>query len=676
VQARDIISDPTHAPARIRVPLASACLEEGTQGSSVMATDASTASGPAQQSLPSVAIRFCGDSGDGMQFAGTEFTNTTAIFGNDVATFPDYPAEIRAPQGTTYGVSGFQIQFGSDAIYTPGDKVNVLIAMNPAGLKTNLGEVESGGVIIVNEDAFTAGNLKKAGYDANPLDDGSLDSYKLYKVPITRLTEECLANSGMNAKSIGRAKNMFALGIVYWLFDRPMDHTINWLTQTFAEKKKKPEIADINIKALKAGYYLGETAELFSVRYNVAPAAHPPGTYRRVSGNGAIGLGLTTAACKASKQLLYASYPITPASDIIHHLSLLKNYGVKTFQAEDELAAVCAAIGASFAGDIGVTGTSGPGLALKSEALGLAVMMELPLVVVDVQRAGPATGMPTKTEQADLLQAMWGRPGESPCIILAAKSPSDCFHTAIEAVRLAVRHMCPVIILSDAYIANGAEPWLIPDVDAIEPIVITHRTETNNPDGQYNAYERDAKTLARPWVLPGTPGLEHRIGGLEKEDLTGNVSYDADNHDAMVRLRAEKVNRAADSFAPLEVRGPDEGDVLLLGWGGTYGVITTVGDSLRKLGHSVSTLHLRHLNPLPNDIGDVMRRFKLVILPEVNTGQLIMLLRSRYLMDIKGVNEVRGRMFAVEELMMKVMQLMDDAGIDVHAEAATEGATS
>lgn len=628
------------------------------------------------KSLDTVAIRFCGDSGDGMQLTGDQFTNTTAVFGNDFATFPDFPAEIRAPKGTTFGVSGFQVQFSREQIYTPGDKVDALVTMNPAGFKTNIGDVVSGGLVIVNEDEFDESNLTKCGYEHgyNPLEDSSLQrQFRILKVPISRLTRESLVDSGMGAKDIDRCRNMFALGIVYWIFDRPLETTIQWFHDYFGQKKKKPETAKANEQALKAGYFFGETAEIISVRYTVAPAQQERGLYRQISGNGATALGLAAATELTGKRLVYASYPITPATEIMHRLAHFKHFGIKTFQAEDELSAVCAAIGASFAGDLAVTGTSGPGLALKSEALGLAVMMELPLVVIDVQRAGPATGMPTKTEQADLLQAFWGRPGESPCIVIAAQSPSDCFDTIIEAFRLALRQMCPVIMLSDAYIANGAEPWLIPELDTYERIRVEHPTEPNSEDGKFLPYIRDPKTLARPWALPGTPGLEHRIGGLEKDEKTGDVSYDSENHDRMVHLRAEKVARAADVIPDLEVRGPESGDVLLLGWGGTYGAITTTADTLRRMGNSVSSAHLRYLNPFPKNLGDVLSRFKKVIIPEVNLGQLRLVIRDRFLIDVAGINRVEGRMFRVEDLIHETMHIMDTAGIAISHQAEVAG---
>ncbi len=612
--------------------------------------------------LGSVVIRFCGDSGDGMQLTGGQFTETSALFGNDFATFPDFPAEIRAPKGTTFGVSGFQLQFSSEDIFTPGDRVNAMVAMNPAGLKVNIDDVEPGGIIIVNEDEFTKGNLSKCGYPAgyNPLEDEVINAkFNLVKVPMSRLTKESLADSGMGAKDINRCRNMFALGIVYWLYERPIDQTVNYLNTKFAVKKKQPQIAEINIQALKAGYYFGETAEVFPARFRVPPAKQTPGLYRQISGNEATVLGLVTAAQKASKSIVYASYPITPASNVIQGLSNLKRFGIKTIQSEDEIAAICTAIGASFAGDIGVTGTSGPGLALKGEAMGLALMLELPLVIVDVQRAGPATGLPTKTEQADLLQAMFGRHCESPLIIVAPRSPSDCFNMAIEAVRLSVKYMCPVIYLSDGYIANGAEPWKVPDVEQIPEISITHPTQSDIGDDGFRPYERDPQTLARRWAIPGTPGLEHRVGSLEKEDETGNVSYDPDNHDKMVRLRAEKVAQAADSIPLLEVNGDPSGDVLVLGWGGTFGSITTAVHQLRAKGHKVSSAHLQYLNPFPSNTEEVLRSFKKVIIPEINLGQLSFLIRAKFLIETHGINIVKGQPFKVETLAERIEEVIE-----------------
>jgi 2-oxoglutarate ferredoxin oxidoreductase subunit alpha len=533
--------------------------------------------------------------------------------------------------------------------------------MNPAGFKTNITDVEPGGIIIVNEDEFSTSNLRKCGYadDYNPLEDEELSRhYQIFKVPMSRLTRETLAETGMGTKDMDRCRNMYALGIVYWLYDRPIDTTVRYLRDYFGGGKQKPEIAEANIRALKAGYYFGETAELFPVRYEVAPAKLKSGRYRKISGNEASALGFVVAAQKAGKRLTFAGYPITPATDIIHVLAGLKTFGVRTFQAEDEIAAICAAIGAAYAGDFALTGSSGPGIALKGEGIGLAVMMELPMVIVNVQRAGPATGMPTKTEQADLLQAMWGRASESPVVVVAPQSPADCFAMAIESFRLAVRAMCPVIYLSDGYIANGAEPWQLPDLDALPAIAIDHPTESNNPDGSFLPYQRDPNTLGRPWAVPGTEGLEHRLGGLEKEDVTGNVCYDPDNHEHMVRTRAAKVQRLADVIPPLEVRGSDSGEVLLLGWGGTYGAITTAGDRLRELGHDVSTAHLRYLNPMPNNVGDVLGRFRTVIIPEINLGQLRTIIRDRFLVDAIGINEVKGKMFHVTDVVDKTLEIM------------------
>jgi len=613
------------------------------------------------ETLESIVIRFCGDSGDGMQLTGTQFTNTTALFGNDIATFPDYPAEIRAPAGTLPGVSGFQVQFAATDIFTPGDKVNALIAMNPAGLKANLGDVEKGGVVIVNEDAFTTGNLKKAGYESNPLDDGSLSEYKLFRIPISRLCEDALKDTGAGSKAINQSKNMFTLGVVYWLFDRSPQPTIDHLNHYFGDIKGKQAIADMNITALKAGFNYGENADLFPTQYRVPKADLPPGLYRRVSGNEATAMGLVAGAELANKTLLYASYPITPASDVLHNLSALKHYGVKTMQMEDEIAAVCAAIGGSFAGHVAVTGTSGPGLALKAEAVGLAVMTELPLVVVNVQRGGPSTGLPTKTEQSDLLQAMYGRNGESPCIIIAAKSPSDCFETAIVAVRLALEHMTPVILMTDGYIGNGAEPWLLPDINSYDPIEVSHPQGFNyhsdevEGDGMncYMPYLRNER-LARSWAIPGTPDLEHRIGGLEKHELTGNVNYEPANHERMVRIRQEKVDRVADRLPPTEIFGDDSGDILVLGWGGTFGSIHAAVKSMRNSGRKISAVHLRYINPLPNDLEEIMSRFKTVVIPELNLGQLSRIIRDRYLIDAIPINKVQGRPFLVGELIGRI----------------------
>ncbi len=600
------------------------------------------------EQLLSAVVRFAGDSGDGMQLAGTQFTDTSAIAGNDVATLPDFPAESRAPAGTVAGVSGFQINFASQEIFTPGDQVDALIAMNPAALKAHIEDVIPGGVVIVNESEFTKINLRKAGYpsDFNPIEDGPIKvKFRLYKVPITRLTEESLAESGLGAKDAGRCKNMYALGLVYWLFDRPLTTTEKNLTDAFAVKKGKPEIADANIKALRAGWNFGETAEIFVSRYSVPKASITAGKYRKVMGNEALAMGLITASKLAGKALCYCTYPITPATDILHNLAPMKHFGVKTFQAEDEIAAVCSAIGAAFAGQMGVTGTSGPGLALKAEGMGLAVMTELPLIVVNVQRGGPSTGLPTKTEQSDLLQAMYGRNGDCPVVILAPQSPADCFQIAIEAARLAFKHMVPVIILTDGYIANGSEPWMVPEADSFDPIVIKHHTDGPS----YLPYSRN-EDLARPWAIPGNPGTEHRLGGLEKAHNTGSVAYDPENHQLMTRIRAEKVARIANYLPPLEPLGDREGDLLVLGWGGPYGSITTAVNNARAKGKRVSAAHLRYLNPMPKNLGDVLKRFKKVLIPELNTGQLSLLIRSKFLVDARGLNKVQGKPFLVEEI--------------------------
>ncbi|MAE62899.1 MAG: 2-oxoglutarate ferredoxin oxidoreductase subunit alpha [Phycisphaeraceae bacterium] len=596
----------------------------------------------------SAVVFFAGDSGDGMQLAGSQFTDTSAVIGNDVATLPDYPAEIRAPAGTVAGVSGFQINFADKDIHTPGDEINALIAMNPAAFRAHIDDVEPGGIVVVNDSEFNKVNLRKAGYPEayNPLEDEKYAvRYKIFRVPITRLNSEALAESGMGAKDIGRCKNMFALGLVYWLYDRPITSTVNYLDGYFGRIKKLPKVAAANVASLKAGFYFGETAEMFPVRFQVSRAAMVPGRYRKVSGNEALAMGLVTAAHKAERQLVYCSYPITPASDILHSLATMRHFGVKTFQAEDEIAAVCAAIGASYAGQIGVTGTSGPGLALKSEAINLAVVAELPLIVVDVQRGGPSTGLPTKTEQADLLQAMFGRNSDSPLVVLAPRSPADCFQIAIEAASIATRYMVPVLILSDGYIGNGAEPWLIPDPATIPRIEVARPSD---PEG-YEVYGRNDH-LARPWAVPGTPGFEHRVGGLEKQHVTGNVSYDAENHQFMTVLRREKVQRVASGIPPVEPLGAGAGDLLLVGWGGTYGAITTAVNRARKDGKSVAAIHLRHLNPLPPNFRAVLEKFKRVLVPELNTGQLRMLIRSRLLVDARGLNKIQGKPFLVEEI--------------------------
>ena len=592
--------------------------------------------------LESVIVRFAGDSGDGMQLAGTQFTFTSAIIGNDIGIFPDYPAEIRAPAGTLPGVSGFQVNISSKSIRTPGDHPMVLVAMNPAALKVNYGDIVPGGLIIVNEDAFNKVNLDKAGYSSNPIEDSSLNGYQVIPIPITTLTINAVEEFNLPRKDAERCKNFFALGVAYWLFDRPLDTTNNWIKQKF---KKNPEIMKSNLKCLQAGYNYALTFKLMPVHFKIERAKAAPGTYRTVTGNEATAMGFLAAAVKSKKNLFYGSYPITPASDVLHFLSKYKNFNARTFQAEDEIAAVGATIGAAYAGDIAVTGTSGPGLCLKSEAIGLAVMTELPIVILNVQRGGPSTGLPTKTEQADLLQSLYGRNGESPLPVLAASSPADCFYMAFEAVRLAVKYMVPVILLTDGYLANGAEPWLIPASIDLPEIPIHHPTDKN-----YQPYSRDDKTLSRPWALPGTPGLEHRLGGLEKSDITGNVSYDPDNHERMVKIRAEKVRRVQQNIPPTTTTGAKEGELLIIGWGSTYGAITTAVERSFDKKLSVGSIHLKYLNPLPPDLGDIISRYKKIIVAEMNLGQLIKLIREQYLVDAKGFNKVKGKPVMIEEI--------------------------
>jgi len=603
------------------------------------------------QSLDEVTIRFAGDSGDGMQLTGTQFTNTTAILGNDLSTLPDYPAEIRAPQGTLFGVSGFQIHFGSTEINTPGDTFDVLVAMNAAALKVNLLSLVDGGSIIANTDGFNDKNLRLAGYDANPLRDESLVKYQVYEVDITRLTTLALQDLNLSSKLVDRSKNFFALGMMYWMYNRPLEPTLQWIGEKFAGK---PEIREANTRVLKAGWNFGETTEIFKVRYEVAPAKLKPGRYRNITGNQATAWGLMAAAKKAGLDLFLGSYPITPASDILHELSVHKNFGVKTFQAEDEIAGITSALGASFAGALGATTTSGPGLALKTEALGLAVMVELPLVVINVQRGGPSTGLPTKTEQADLLQALYGRNGEAPVPVVAAATPSDCFSAVFESARIAIKYMTPVICLTDGYLANGSEPWLIPDVQKLPDIAPSFRID---PKG-FLPYLRDEATLARPWAIPGTPGLEHRIGGLEKQHLTGNVNYEPANHEFMIKTRAEKIERIANDIPPAEVEGERKGTVLVVGWGSTYGAIKTAVMKHRSAGHSVSHLHLRHLNPMPKNVGEILSHFKLVLVPELNNGQLVKVLRSKYLVPAIGLNKIQGLPFKSMEIERKIEEML------------------
>ena len=603
------------------------------------------------QELERVTIRFAGDSGDGMQLTGSQFTRTAAVFGNDISTMPDFPAEIRAPAGSLPGVSGFQISFSSADIYTPGDQPDVLVAMNPAALRTNVIDLPPGGALIVNSDAFSANNLKKAGYDTNPLSDGSLKQYNVFEIPISTLNTRALEGLDMTSKQVDLTKNFFALGLMFWLYERSMEPTLQWIEERFSAK---PVIAEANTRALKAGYAFGETTEMFHTTYRVAPANLPPGTYRNITGNEATALGFVTAAQLAQRELVYGSYPITPASDILHALATYKNFGVKTFQAEDEIAAMGAAIGASYGGALGLTASSGPGIALKSEAMNLAVMVELPVVIVDVQRAGPSTGMPTKTEQGDLLMAMFGRNGESPVPIVAPATPAECFDYAVEAARIALKYMTPVIYLSDGFLANGSEPWRVPALPDLPEISVANHTDR----ATFQPYLRDPETLARPWAVPGTPGLEHRVGGLEKADITGNVSYDPDNHHRMTVLRQEKVAGIARDIAPLEVFGPPEGDVLVIGWGSTYGAIRSAVERLQAEGWSVSHAQLRHLNPLPANTEQVLRSFKRVLVPEVNLGQLSLLLRARFLLDVVGLNKVRGKPFRIIEIRQAAEELL------------------
>lgn len=595
-----------------------------------------------------VTIKFAGDSGDGMQLTGMLFTDNTALTGSDLATFPDFPAEIRAPAGTLPGVSGFQIHFGSKKIYTPGDEYDVLVAMNAAALKTNLSRVRKGGTIIANTDGFDAKNLRLAKYDTNPLEDDTLKDYELYPIPIAKLTREALADSPLGTKEKDRSKNMFVLGFLLWRYSRKLESVERFLEAKFGSK---PEVLKANIKVLRAGYHFGETTETFTTTYQVKAAPLPRGTYRSIMGNQALVLGLVAAAEKSGLQLFYGSYPITPASDILHQLASYRHLGVKTFQAEDEIAAICAAIGAAYGGALAVTGTSGPGIALKSEAMGLAVMLELPLVVCDIQRGGPSTGLPTKTEQADLLQVLYGRNGECPLPVLAARSPADAFEAAFEACRIALQHMTPVVLLSDGYIANGAEPWRFPKAADLPRIEVRFAEVKAEENGQpFLPYMRDER-LVRPWALPGTPGLAHRIGGLEKEHLTGNVSYDPDNHELMVQLRQQKVDKLAE-FIPLQAleAGPEEGELLLLGWGSTFGVIESVTRRLLDEGYKVAHAHLRYLRPFPCNLGELLRRYRKVVVPEINCGQLARVLRAEFLVPIVSFNRVRGVPIAFNEL--------------------------
>ncbi|HEX2501042.1 MAG TPA: 2-oxoacid:acceptor oxidoreductase subunit alpha [Methylomirabilota bacterium] len=617
----------------------------------------STAAVPAatkpRRILDRAVVRFAGDSGDGMQLTGEQFTTEAAWAGNDISTLPNFPAEIRAPAGTLFGVSSFQLQFGSRRVYTPGDRLDCLVAMNPAALKVHLSDLKEGGLLILNTSAFEKKNLDRAGYPANPLDDAALDQrYRTHKIDITRLTIDALTGLPLNAKEKDRCKNFFALGLVSWIYTRPIEPTLDWIKKRFA---KNADVAEANTRALKAGYHFGETAEIFAECYGVEPAEMAPGVYRSMTGNRALAWGILAAAQRTGLPVVYGAYPITPASDVLHELSMHKRFHVRTFQAEDEIAAVGAIVGAAFGGAIGLCATSGPGLALKSEGIALAVMAELPIVVFDIQRGGPSTGLPTKTEQADLMQALYGRNSECPVVVIAPATPGDCFFIAYEAIRIAVKYMVPVIVLSDGYLANGAEPWLIPDPKNLPDIDVRFRTE---PEG-FHPYAREEATLARPWVRPGTPGLEHRIGGLEKQDVTGNVSYDPDNHDLMVRLRAEKVRRVAQEIPPTTINGPAGGDLLVVGWGGTYGAITAAVEEAQTAGKSVASIHLRHLCPLPPDLGQILRQYRRVLVPEINSGQLVRVLRAEYLVDAVGFNRVRGVPLATQDIVDAINQLVE-----------------
>jgi 2-oxoglutarate/2-oxoacid ferredoxin oxidoreductase subunit alpha len=604
-----------------------------------------------RKELDRAVIRFAGDSGDGMQLTGEQFTTESAWAGNDLATLPNFPAEIRAPAGTLFGVSSFQLQFGSQRVYTPGDRLDCLVAMNPAALKVHLGDLKPGGLLIVNTAAYEKRNLDKAGYAANPLDDPALaERYRLHKVDMSGLTHEAIKDLPLNTKEKDRTKNFFALGLVSWIYTRPLEPTLDWIGKKFA---KNPQFAEANTRVLKAGHAFGETAEFFEESYGIAPAEMTPGLYRAMTGNRALAWGLLAAAQRSKLPVVYGAYPITPASSVLEELAMHKRFRIRTIQAEDEIAAVTAAIGAAFGGAIGVTCSSGPGIALKGEAIGLAVTAELPLVILNIQRAGPSTGMPTKTEQADLMQALYGRNSESPIVVLAPATPGDCFYVAYEAVRIAVKYMVPVMVLSDGFLANGSEPWLIPDPTTLPPIDVTFRTEKEG----FFPYLRDPATLARPWVRPGTPGLEHRIGGIEKQDVTGNISYDPENHDHMVKTRAEKVRRVGQEIPPTSINGPATGDVLVVGWGGTYGAITAAVERAQADGKSVASIHLRHLNPLPPDLGHILREYRKVLVPEINSGQLVRVLRAEYLVDAVGFNRVRGLPLASEDIYDAIIQL-------------------
>jgi len=617
-----------------------------------MYTTISEILGRKRETIDQAVIRFCGDSGDGMQITGSQFTNTVALYGNDLATFPDYPAEIRAPAGTLPGVSGFQVHFSSSNVYTPGDSVDVLIAMNPAALKMNLADLKTNGILIVNSDDFAETDLRKAQITVSPLEDHSLDGYRLFAVQLTKLTRAALKDVGLDAKSMDRCKNFFALGMCYWLYNRSMEPTLRYLDDKF---KNKPQLVTANKLAMQAGYSFCEATEAFQISYEIPPAKLSPGTYRNISGNAALALGFVAASQQAGIPLFLGSYPITPASDILHELSMYKDFGVTTFQAEDEIAAVSSAIGASYTGALAVTTTSGPGMALKTEAIGLAVAVELPLVICDIQRGGPSTGLPTKTEQADLLQALYGRNSEAPVPVLAPSSPGDCFWIAIEASRIAIKYMVPVIILSDGYLANGAEPWKVPTVAELPQIPVVFET---NPDG-FLPYKRNPSTLARPWAIPGTPGLEHRVGGIEKQDVTGNINYEPLNHEHMVRTRAEKVEGIAQDIPEIVPDGDQSGDLLIVAWGSTAGPITAAMKPMREKGHRIGHVHLRYLNPLPRNLGEVLKRYKKVLVPEMNMGQLSMILRAKFLVDAESYGKIQGKPFKQSEIEAKIEELLD-----------------
>ena len=618
----------------------------------ISANDQFPATNKPSESVSGVTVRLAGDSGDGMQLLGTQLTNTSALSGNDVATFPDFPAEIRAPRGTRAGVSGFQVQFSAEEIFTPGDGLDALVCMNPAALVTNIGDLKKSGILIVNSDSFEAKDLKLAKLDVSPLEDGTIEGYRLIKVPMTSLTRGAVESTGLSVKFADRCKNFFAMGLVFWLYGRDVEPTLRFIENKFSSK---PDVAEANRLALKSGWNYGETTEDFASTYQVPAAELAPGTYRNVMGNQALAWGLITASKLSGKELFLGSYPITPASDVLHELSKHKNFGVRTFQAEDEIAAVCSAVGAAFGGSMAVTTSSGPGIALKGEGMGLGLILELPMIIIDVQRGGPSTGLPTKTEQSDLMMAMFGRNGESPLPIIAAKSPKDCFDVAVEAWRVATRFMTPVVILSDGYIANGAEPWKIPDPNSLEKIEISHPTENNNPDGTFLPYKRN-ENLARPWALPGTPELMHRVGGLEKQDGTGNVSYDPDNHQHMVETRAKKVDMVAEFVDEIEVEGSDKG-TLVISWGGTYGACHTAVKTCIASGMDVGHVHVRWIHPFPRNLGEIIKRYDRVLVPELNMGQLKALLKQQFLVDAVGLNKIKGKPFHVNEVVEAIQKI-------------------